>query len=55
MEELKNNLIKVLNNSNISLEAVLFVLRDVYHDAEAAYRQYKINQETEKVDKEEEE
>jgi hypothetical protein len=33
MEELKKNLIKLCNESGLPLEAVVFVIKDLYRDA----------------------
>lgn len=40
MEELKQKLIDLCNNSGLSLEAILFVTRDLMRDVEAALRRY---------------
>ena len=38
MEELKQKLINICNESELPLEAILFVARDFYRDVEDAYR-----------------
>lgn len=50
MEELKQNIIKLCNESQLPLEAILFVVRDTYRDIDEAYRAYKeqLNNEKEK-------
>ena len=58
MEELRKNLIELCNQSGLPLEAILFVVKDVYRDAEESFRQYKASleaQKTEEKDKEEQE
>lgn len=40
MVELKNNIITLCNNSGLNIEAVLFVLKDLYRDAQDAYEMY---------------
>ena len=41
MEQLKQELIQVINNSNLSLEAIMFILRDLYRDVLDIYNSYK--------------
>lgn len=48
MEQLKKKLIEVINDSNLSLEAIIFILRDLYRDALDVYNSY---QNIEKEDK----
>ena len=38
--ELKNNIITLCNNSGLNIEAVLFILKDLYRDAQDAYEMY---------------
>lgn len=45
MEELKQKLINVCNESNLPIEAIVFVVKDVWRDAEDTLRQYKAAQE----------
>ena len=40
MEELKQKLINLCNESGLSLEAILFVTRDLMRDVEATLRRY---------------
>ena len=42
MEELKQKIIDICNESQLPLEAILFVTRDVYRDVEDALRQAQI-------------
>ena len=42
MEELKNQLIGICNNSNLSPEAIYFVVKDLWHDAEIMLQEFKI-------------
>lgn len=39
MNELKQQILDLLNNSGLGLEPILFILRDVYRDAEDTYNQ----------------
>lgn len=52
MEDLKAKLLEDCNSSGLPLEAILFVVRDLYRDVEDAYRNFKTQQEKEKEDKE---
>lgn len=53
MEELRQNIIKLCNESNLPLEALVFVIRDVYRDVNETFVKY---QQTEmSADKAEEE
>ena len=38
MEELKKQIIDLCNKSNLPLEAILFVTKDVWRDVEATFR-----------------
>ena len=40
MNELKSKLLQELNASNLPLEAILFVVRDLYRDVDETYRNY---------------
>ena len=40
MEELKQQIIDLCNNSGLPLEAILFVTKDVWRDVEATLRAY---------------
>lgn len=40
MEELRLKLISDCNASGLPLEAILFVVRDVYRDAQESYQKY---------------
>ena len=40
MNKLKQQLIQDINNSGLSIEAALFVVKDVYRDILEAYQQY---------------
>ena len=44
MEELKQKLINVCNESGLPLEAIVFVTKDLWRDAEETYRQFKATQ-----------
>lgn len=39
MEELRLNIIKLCNESGLPLEAIVFVVRDVYRDVTATFEQ----------------
>ena len=57
MNELKQQILDLLNNSGLGLEPILFILRDVYRDAEDTYNQLlaQASQETIETTKEESE
>ena len=38
MEELRLNIIKLCNDSGLPLEAILFVVKDIYRDVEMTFR-----------------
>lgn len=40
MTELKNKLLQLCNESGLPLEAILFVVRDLYRDVDEAYSQF---------------
>jgi len=44
MEELKQKLLDVCNASGLPLEAIVFVTKDLWRDAEETFRQYKQQQ-----------
>lgn len=46
MEELRLKLIEDINNSNLPLEAIVFVVRDVYRDAQETYQKYQLAQQS---------
>ena len=46
MEELKQKLINICNESGLPLEAIVFVTKDLWRDAEETYRQFKASQKT---------
>lgn len=48
MEELKQQLIDICNNSGLSLEAILFVTKDLWRDVEDTIRRAKEIQEQKK-------
>ena len=50
MEELRLNLINAINESGLSIEAAVFVVRDVYRDVNETFRRMK--EESEKLVKE---
>lgn len=52
MEELKQKIINLCNESGLPLEAILFVTKDVWRDVESTFRVY---QEQQKKVKEQEE
>lgn len=45
MEELRLKLVNLCNESGLPLEAILFVVRDVYRDVDGAFRAFLENQE----------
>ena len=40
MHELKENLLKICNESGLPLEAIVFVVRDLYRDVNETYKRY---------------
>jgi len=54
MMELKNNIVTLCNNSGLTIEQVLFVLKDAYRDAEDSYITFKAKQELKQEFKEQE-
>ena len=50
MEELRVNLINVINASGLPIEAVVFVVRDVYRDVNETFR--KMTEEAQKASSE---
>ena len=50
MEELRSSLINAINESGLSIEAAVFVVRDVYRDINETFRRMK--EESEKLVKE---
>lgn len=50
MEELRINLINAINTSGLPIEAVVFVVRDVYRDVNETFR--KITEEAQKASSE---
>ena len=50
MEELRVNLINTINASGLPIEAVVFVVRDVYRDVNEAFR--KMTEEAQKASSE---
>ncbi len=39
MEQLKQQLLQVVNQSNLPLEAIYYIVKDFYRDVDDAYRQ----------------
>ena len=50
MEELRLNLINAINESGLSIEAAVFVVRDVYRDVNETFK--KMKEDSEKLIKE---
>ena len=46
MEKLRLKLIEDINASGLPLEAIVFVVRDVYRDAQETYQKYQLAQQT---------
>lgn len=40
MEELKQNLIAVINNSQVNIEGVYYITKDLYREIEMTYNNY---------------
>lgn len=54
MEELRLKLIEDINNSNLPLEAIVFVVRDVYRDAQETYQKYQLAQQSQTTEEKKE-
>ena len=54
MEELKQKLLDVCNSSGLPLEAIVFVTKDLWRDAEETLRQFKASQATAPVEESQE-
>lgn len=52
MEELKQKLLNICNESGLPLEAILFVTKDLWRDVEDTYRRYKESMNQQKEEKE---
>ena len=50
MEELKNEIIKLCNDSGMPLEAIVFVLKDAWRDAQDSFEIYKKQAEKKKAE-----
>lgn len=48
MEELKKQLIDICNSSELPLEAILYVTKDLWRDVQDTYNQYKLTEQMEK-------
>ena len=57
MEELKQKILDLCNSSGLPLEAIMFILKDAWRDAEAALREAKIHfpQDAPKIEEQKEE
>lgn len=51
MEELKQKIIDLCNESGLPLEAILFVTKDVWRDVEATFRTMQAQNETKQEEK----
>ena len=49
MMELKNSIVTLCNESGLPLEAILFIVKDIYRDAEESYAAYQERQAIEKA------
>lgn len=54
MEELRLKLIEDINASGLPLEAIVFVVRDVYRDAQETYQKYQLAQQTQTTEEKKE-
>lgn len=54
MEKLRLKLIEDINASGLPLEAIVFVVRDVYRDAQEAYQKYQLAQQTQTTEEKKE-
>lgn len=55
MEELKQKIINLCNESGLPLDAIYFITKDVWRDVEATLRAYQEQQKEEKIEKEKKE
>ena len=55
MEELKKQLVDICNQSGLSLEAILFVTKDLWRDVEDTIRAFKEKQQKQEENKDESE
>lgn len=54
MEELRLKLIEDINASGLPLEAIVFVVRDVYRDAQETYQKYQLAQQSQTTEEKKE-
>ena len=54
MEKLRLKLIEDINASGLPLEAIVFVVRDVYRDAQDTYQKYQLAQQTQTTEEKKE-
>ena len=54
MEKLRLKLIEDINASGLPLEAIVFVVRDVYRDAQETYQKYQIAQQSQTTEEKKE-
>lgn len=50
MEELRMKLINLCNESNLPIEAIMFVVKDVYRDVQSANREFQNQQKAKAVE-----
>lgn len=54
MEKLRLKLIEEINASGLPLEAIVFVVRDVYRDAQETYQKYQLAQQSQTTEEKKE-
>lgn len=54
MEKLRLKLIEDINASGLPLEAIVFVVRDVYRDAQETYQKYQLAQQSQTTEEKKE-
>ena len=54
MEKLRLKLIEDINASGLPLEAIVFVIRDVYRDAQETYQKYQLAQQSQTTEEKKE-
>ena len=52
MEQLKQQLIQVVNDSNLPLEAIYYVCKDFFRDVDDTYKQFLMQQSKKEQEKE---
>ena len=54
MEQLKQKLLQIVNESKLPIDAIYYVCKDFFRDVDDAYQQFLLNQKEQQQNKEEE-